>query len=52
MPALLIVKSLTSPRVFEFNPFGHLLETLGFLFLIHVSSLSSFLCDLSEAKNY
>jgi hypothetical protein len=29
-----------------------ILEILSFLFLIHVSSLSSVLFDLSEAKTY
>ncbi len=49
MPAFLIVEALPSPRVSQFNPVIHVLDILAFLFLFHVSSLSSLL-DLSEAK--
>ena len=49
MPAFLLVKTLSGPRVTQFNPFRHFLQLFSFLLLVHVSSLSSLL-DLSEAK--
>ncbi|MEY4451954.1 MAG: hypothetical protein RLZZ380_1075 [Actinomycetota bacterium] len=49
MPALLIVEAFPSPRISQLNPVIHFLDILAFLFLFHVSSLSSLL-DLSEAK--
>ena len=52
MPTFLIIKTLSGPRVSKFDPFAHFLKLFSFLFLIHVSSLSSLLIDLSEAKNY
>ena len=50
MPAFLIIKTLSGPGVSQFDPFAHFLKLFSFLLLIHVSSLSSWLFDLSEAK--
>ena len=50
VPAFLIIKTLSGPRVSQFDPFAHFLKLFSFLLLIHVSSLSSYLFDWSEAK--
>ena len=49
VPAFLIIKTLSGPRISEFHPVVHLLDIFGFLFLIHVF-FTFFAMDLSEAK--